>query len=117
VTFLAVLDGPLKRRNVGLPFCFGNFGKSPTIENEEPHFNYVHWVNGSERENMDHHEQHHLHHKMEREHEKKQHKQFEQEEGKKWKYTMIHPAWFLAVGIVLIGLVVLAWTLAYEWVW
>jgi hypothetical protein len=58
---------------------------------------------------MDHQEQHHLHHQKEREHEKKLRKQHEHEEEK--KTTSIHPAWFWAVGIVLIGLVVLFWTL------
>jgi fatty acid desaturase len=60
---------------------------------------------------MDHHEQHHVHHRQEREHEKKLHKAHEQELEKKTRFTSIHPAWFLAMGVVLIGLVVLVWTL------
>jgi hypothetical protein len=58
---------------------------------------------------MDHHEQHHLHHEKEREHEKKLHKEHEREEEK--KPTSIHPAWFMAAGVLLIGLVVLVWSL------
>jgi type VI protein secretion system component VasF len=58
---------------------------------------------------MDHKEQHHLHHEKEREHEKQLHKQHEHEQEK--KPTSIHPAWFMAAGIVLIGLVVLVWSL------
>jgi len=58
---------------------------------------------------MDHKEQHHLHHQKEREHEKELHKAHEHEQEK--KLTPIHPAWFVATGIVLIGLVVLVWTL------
>ena len=58
---------------------------------------------------MDHKEQHHQHHQKEREHEKKLHKAHEQEEEK--KLSSIHPAWFLGAGIVLIGLVVLVWSL------
>jgi hypothetical protein len=59
---------------------------------------------------MDHHEQHHLHHQKEREHEKKERKEHEHEQEKKLR--SIHPAWFVALGIVLILLVVLVWTFA-----
>jgi type VI protein secretion system component VasF len=59
---------------------------------------------------MDHHEQHHLHHQKEREHEKKEHKAHEHEQEKMLR--TIHPAWFVAMGIVLILLIVLVWTFA-----
>lgn len=57
---------------------------------------------------MDQHEKHHQHHEKEREHEKQEKKRHEHEEEQKPR--VIHPGWFLAVGIVLIILVVLVWT-------
>jgi hypothetical protein len=59
---------------------------------------------------MDHKEERHLHHQKEREHEKAREKQHEQEEEKKLR--VLHPAWFLVLGIVLVLVVVLGvWTL------
>lgn len=59
---------------------------------------------------MDHHEQHHQHHEKEREehvrHEKEREREAEQGPAK------IHPVWFLVLGTVLIGLVVVIWILA-----
>jgi hypothetical protein len=60
---------------------------------------------------MDHHEQHHQHHQKEREREKKERAEHERAEEK--ETTPIHPAWFLAVGVALVGLVVLGWTLFF----
>lgn len=57
---------------------------------------------------MDHQEQHHLKHQKEREHKKALEKQHDREESKQLR--VIHPAWFLALGIVLIGMVVYVWT-------
>ena len=57
---------------------------------------------------MDHKEQHHLHHLKEREEEKKKHKAHEREQEK--KLLPIHPAWFVAVSVVLILAAVLIWT-------
>jgi len=58
---------------------------------------------------MDHHEKHHLHHDKEREHKKEERKQHEHEEEKQLR--SIHPAWFLAIGVVLIAAVVVLWTM------
>jgi hypothetical protein len=57
---------------------------------------------------MDHHEQHHQHHEKEREH--KKHLQKEHEHQQEQELGSIHPAWFVAVGVVLIVGVVLVWT-------
>ena len=59
---------------------------------------------------MDHHQQHHQHHEKEREQRIQHEKERERREEKLPR--QIHPAWFVAVGIVLIGLVVLIWTFA-----
>ncbi len=59
---------------------------------------------------MDHKEQHHQKHEKEREEKKKEQKAHDLEEMK--RATGIHPGWFLAIGIVLIGLIVLVWTLS-----
>ena len=48
------------------------------------------------------------HHRKEREHEKAERKEHEREEEKQLR--VIHPAWFVALGVVLIGLVVFVWT-------
>ncbi len=56
---------------------------------------------------MDHHEQHHQHHQKEREHEKKAHKAHEQQAEK--NALPFHPAWFVALGVVAILLVVGVW--------
>jgi hypothetical protein len=57
---------------------------------------------------MDHKEQHHQKHKMEREHEKEEHKKHEQQQK---DLLTFHPAWLVAVGVVLVLAVVLIWTL------
>jgi cell division septal protein FtsQ len=57
---------------------------------------------------MDHQEQHHQHHRKEREHEKKEQKEHEREQEKQLR--VIHPAWFVALGVVFIGLIVFVWT-------
>jgi hypothetical protein len=59
---------------------------------------------------MDHHAQHHQHHEKEREEKIKHEKEREhREEGQPRK---MHPAWFVVVGVVLIGLVILTWIMA-----
>lgn len=58
---------------------------------------------------MDHKEQHHQHHEKEREHKKVEEKQHERQWEKKAR--TIHPAWFVALGVILIFLVVLVWTI------
>jgi hypothetical protein len=57
---------------------------------------------------MDHHQQHEMHHKKERELEKKHEKEHEREEEQ--QVRKIHPAWFVATGVVFIVLIVLVWT-------
>jgi type VI protein secretion system component VasF len=59
---------------------------------------------------MDHHEQHHQHHQKEREKRIEHEKERERQQEK--LPTQIHPAWFVAVGVVLIVAVVLVWTFA-----
>ena len=58
---------------------------------------------------MDHKEQHHLKHVKEREHEKKEHQKYEAEAEK--TRLPVHPAWLFVVGVVLVLMVVLIWTL------
>jgi hypothetical protein len=58
-----------------------------------------------------HNEQKHQHHLKEREHEKKLEKQHEAEEMKRLR--VIHPAWFVGLGVVLILGVVLVWFFAW----
>ena len=58
---------------------------------------------------MDHQEQHHQHHRKVREEKKRQEQQFERDQEKKPR--VIHPLWFLALGILLIAAVVLTWVL------
>ena len=60
---------------------------------------------------MDHREQRHQHHEKEREKRIEREKEFERKEERLPR--RIHPAWFVAVGVVLIVLVVLTWTLAF----
>jgi hypothetical protein len=60
---------------------------------------------------MDHKDQHHEQHRKEREEHKKEQKQYEGYEEK--QIRTIHPAWFVAIGIVLIAAVVLVWTFAW----
>lgn len=59
---------------------------------------------------MDHHQQHHQHHEKERERRIEQAKEREHREEKLPR--QIHPAWFVVVGVVLIGAIILTWTLA-----
>jgi hypothetical protein len=57
---------------------------------------------------MDHKQQHHEHHVKEREHEKRGWKERIRElSGKRHG---IHPAWYVVVGVVVIGAAVLVWT-------
>jgi hypothetical protein len=57
---------------------------------------------------MDHQEQqHHQHHQKEREHEKKEEKAREREAEK--SALPFHPAWFVAVGVVAILMVLGVW--------
>jgi hypothetical protein len=60
---------------------------------------------------MDHHEQHHQHHEKERE----QRIKHEEERERRSEHLprRIHPAWFVALGSVLVALVVLIWMLAF----
>jgi len=58
---------------------------------------------------MDHHEQHHQHHEHERQARIRYEK--ERERASARLPRKIHPAWFLVLGIVLIVLVILTWTL------
>ncbi len=57
---------------------------------------------------MDHQEQHHQHHRKEREHEKEERKEHERAEERQPR--AIHPAWFVVLGVMFIGLVVFVWT-------
>jgi hypothetical protein len=61
---------------------------------------------------MDHKEQHHQHHQKEREEKKKEQKQHERARAK--NPLPVHPAWLLGLGVVLVLLVVLAWTLFFR---
>jgi hypothetical protein len=58
---------------------------------------------------MDHQEQHHQHHRKEREHAKEKRKEHEHEQEQQTGLRAIHPAWFVAVGVVFIALIVLVW--------
>ena len=58
---------------------------------------------------MDHHEQHHQRHEKQREEHKKQER--EHEHRAEAAGRSIHPAWFIAAGVVLVGLVILVWSL------
>jgi hypothetical protein len=57
---------------------------------------------------MDHQQQHHQHHQKERE--KRIEHARERERREEQLPRQIHPAWFVAAGVLLIGLVVLLWT-------
>jgi hypothetical protein len=61
-----------------------------------------------EGESMDHQQRHHEHHEKEREHEKELRKEHEHQE--EHQPRSLHPAWFVVVGIFLIGLVMVLWT-------
>lgn len=58
---------------------------------------------------MDHHEQQREHHKHEREEKKKEHRAYEEEQEK--RALPIHPRWLLVIGIVLVAIVILVWTI------
>jgi hypothetical protein len=60
-----------------------------------------------EESTMDHHQQHEMHHKKERELEKKHEKEHDRIEEQ--QVRKIHPAWFVAIGVVFIMLIVLVW--------
>jgi quinol-cytochrome oxidoreductase complex cytochrome b subunit len=57
---------------------------------------------------MDHQEQHHEHHRKEREEKKKERKEHEHQEEK--SALPFHPAWIVAVGVVLVVTALLIWT-------
>jgi hypothetical protein len=59
-------------------------------------------------EPMDHKQEHEFHHKKEREREKHREKEAEREQEK--SVRIIHPAWFVVIGVLLIVLIVLSWT-------
>jgi hypothetical protein len=59
---------------------------------------------------MDHHEKHHEHHRKERE-EEKHHEHLREREAER-KPRVIHPYWFVVLGIVLIAGVILTWIFA-----
>jgi hypothetical protein len=59
---------------------------------------------------MDHHEQHHQHHKKERE-QRIEHAKERERQAEKLP-QQLHPVWFVGLGIVLIGIIVLTWTFA-----
>jgi Ca2+/H+ antiporter len=58
---------------------------------------------------MDHKEQHHQHHEKEREEHKKEKKEHEHQQEK--NRLPIHPAWLLVLGIALVVVAILVWTL------
>ena len=62
---------------------------------------------------MDHKEEHHLHHRKEREREKKEKKAYEHAQEK--KLIPFHRLWVFVVGIVLLILALLVWTLFLSW--
>jgi hypothetical protein len=57
---------------------------------------------------MDHKEQHHQHHEHERKEPKREQKEYEKEQEK--SSLPIHPAWFVALGVVLVLVAVSIWT-------
>jgi hypothetical protein len=56
---------------------------------------------------MDHHEQHHQHHEKEREHKKEEEKRHERETEQQPR--VIHPIWFVVVGLLLMAGVLAVW--------
>jgi hypothetical protein len=60
---------------------------------------------------MDHQEEHHLHHRKEREREIQHENEWERRQEA--QVRTIHPAWFVALGAVLIAGVVAAWTFLF----
>jgi hypothetical protein len=57
---------------------------------------------------MDHKEQHHEHHRKEREEKKKHQKEHEHQMEKR---TYPHPLWFFVLGVILVGVAILIWTM------
>ena len=57
---------------------------------------------------MDHQQQHHEHHVKERQHERRGWKEYIQELA--GKRHALHPAWYIVVGVVLVGAAVFVWT-------
>lgn len=60
---------------------------------------------------MDHQDQHHQRKEKERDEHRKEQREHDSravESG-----SPIHPAWFVAIGVVLVGAVILVWTLAF----
>jgi hypothetical protein len=60
---------------------------------------------------MDHHNEHDLSHRQERELKKEEHRHSEP----KPSLSSIHPAWYVVVGVVVIGAAVLIWTFVPWW--
>ena len=60
---------------------------------------------------MDHKDKHHQHHEHNREEKKEEQKKYEAEQEK--RVRTIHPAFFVMIGVVLIALIVVIWTLAF----
>jgi uncharacterized membrane protein len=60
---------------------------------------------------LDHHEQHHQHHEKERQEKIKHEKEWEHQHEK--DVRQIHPAWFVALGVLLIILMVATWTIFF----
>jgi hypothetical protein len=56
---------------------------------------------------MDHHEQHHQHHEKEREHKKAEQKRHEHEMER--QPSVIHPIWFVVVGLLMMAGVLAVW--------
>jgi hypothetical protein len=61
---------------------------------------------------MDHKEQHHLQHEKEREHKKKEEQEHERRQQK--KLLPFHPAWLFGIGVALVLVAVLVWTLLLQ---
>lgn len=59
---------------------------------------------------MDHKQEHHEHHRKERDREVGRKRQHEHQDEKKLR--VIHPLWLLVLGIALIILVIVAWSLS-----
>jgi hypothetical protein len=58
-------------------------------------------------DDMDHKPEHDLSHRQEREHKKEEYKH--SEPGK--RLTSLHPAWYVVVGVILIGIAMFIWIL------
>jgi len=55
---------------------------------------------------MDHQPEHDLSHRQEREHKKEEHKH----STPGMRLSSLHPAWYVVVGVILIGVALLIWT-------